>query len=86
MPSKHHRQNTTPESQHIAEEGLSYSENKLYTDSLILQKSLLPGIDGQQKAQYFCGQADCQAQWIVPLEHTTTANYRRHYRKWHKHI
>jgi hypothetical protein len=86
MPGKRRCQNTIPESRRIAEDRLLYSDNKLYIDGLILQKPLPPGIDGQQKAQYSCRQVDCQAQWIVPLEHTTTTNYRCHYKKWHKHI
>jgi len=72
------------DSRWLADDGLPYSDLKMYTDKLIICKPDTIGDDSNPiTVKYQCGQRGCNILWTVKASNSTTSNFRRHYKKFH---
>ena len=81
---KHRRTNTIIDNRQLADDGLPYSDLKMYLNKLILRKVDAVDDDGNPiSVKYSCGQRGCNALWTVKAGNSTTLNFRQHYNKFH---
>jgi len=78
------RTNTIIDNCRLTDNGLLYSDLKIYLNKLILcEPDAIDDNGNPISIKYLCGQRGCSASWIAKAGNSTTLNFRQHYAKFH---